>query len=165
MTEARRRAIVIDELPTAYLPYEVGTLHMDPEGRLTVTPGETSVRFRFSFEDVRFSALARRDETAGSLRLCGALGTLPYSAESVPARRDALEAMRKAAAMTQGHFVVSEDQSILYLGTMEVALPFTPVMLLTHLTLGLIELKPHIARVRAALGAPVEAAAPAPVPA
>jgi len=149
--DANRRKIIIDEIPTEYLPFEVGSIHLDGEGKVTVRPGDAAVRFRFEFDEVRFSAVAQRSEERGILRICGVLGALPYSAESVPARHAALEAMRAASPEAANRFHLSDDQSILVLGNLEVPLPFTHVKLVAHLVVGLLALRPSLERVKEAL--------------
>lgn len=141
------RQVMIDKIPTEFIPYEVGSVRIDSTGRVSVEPGEHAARFRFTLDGIRYSALARRRTEDGQLRLCGSVGVLPYSAQSSSARTAALGAVRDATAMNFGRFVVADDQNILFLADMAVPLPFTPCNLLTHLTLCLIELRPHVARV------------------
>jgi hypothetical protein len=149
MTDLARH-VMIEEIPTEYIPFEVGSIRIGKDGKVDVKPGEQVSRFGFNFEGIRFSALASRQQDCGHLRLCGSLGVLPYTAESARTRQAMLTAVHDTAAIERGRFVVSDNQNILFVGDVAVPLPFTPTRLLSYLTLCLLELKPHIHRLHAA---------------
>ncbi|HLI11199.1 MAG TPA: hypothetical protein VKY65_06325 [Alphaproteobacteria bacterium] len=152
MTTGAQRPIIIDSLPTETIPYEVGSLCVTEAGTVTIRENTGALRFHFTFADIRFSALARRGESAASLRLCGCLGVLPYSAESASLRRHILAVLHEANRAAHGRLIAADNQNILFLDELAVPLPFTPMRLVTQLVLGLLDLKPHLDRLRATLG-------------
>jgi len=86
----------------------------------------SSIVFRFNYLDVPFSGRLDRRGGETTLRLVGAVGPLPFTAQAARRRRRALKTLA-AACRTTLDWQVSETQEISVGGVVALTQPVTPI--------------------------------------
>ena len=102
------------------------------------------VAFRFTFREVPFSCIAERKDGQPLLALTGDFGALPYTAEG-PERRKAVQAVVAHARCRSGlDWQVTPHQEIIMRGGISLALPLTPVAMVTGAVTLLLRARPFL---------------------
>lgn len=135
----------ITSLAETAFPLEVNSLFVGDDGELQrIDPRERPFSFSFECLGLRFSATTRVRQGKLWLRLSAALGPVPYTAESVDRRRDALAIMRSGHLMPHGNLGVSRDGQIEISGELRLAEPLTPVNVVSAAAELVLEVKPFV---------------------
>jgi hypothetical protein len=102
------------------------------------------VAFRFTFREVPFSCIAERKDGQPVLVLTGDFGALPYTAEG-PERRKAVQTVVAHARCRSGlDWQVTPHQEIIVRGGISLALPLTPVAMVTGAVTLLLRARPFL---------------------
>ncbi|MGF1609774.1 MAG: hypothetical protein ACFCUQ_10285 [Kiloniellales bacterium] len=125
------------------MPLEVGRIEVDDEGYLRAREGDQPLGFRFSFRGFDFDVLVESGE-AGSVHLKGALGVLPFTAESDIGRRVVQRLFAAADKLNRGRLVLSERGEITIEASTVPPKPRTPISIMATVAALLLEAKPYI---------------------
>ena len=102
------------------------------------------VAFRFTYREVPFSCTAERKDGQPELTLTGDFGALPYTAEGQE-RRKALKTVVAHARRRSGlDWQVTPQQEIIMRGGISLALPLTPVAMVTGAVTLLLRARPFL---------------------
>jgi hypothetical protein len=102
------------------------------------------VAFRFTYREVPFSCIAERKDGRPVLTLIGDFGALPYTAEG-PQRRKAVQTVVAHARRCSGlDWQVTLQQEITVRGSISLALPLTPVAMVTGAVTLLLRARPFL---------------------
>ncbi len=102
------------------------------------------VAFRFTFREVPFSCTTERRDGQPVLTLIGDFGALPYTAEG-PERRKAMQTVVAHARRRSGlDWQVTPRQEIIVRGGICLALPLTPVAMVTGAVTLLLRARPFL---------------------
>ena len=124
------------------LPLEVGSVELDPNGRLRQREPDIPYRFNFKHFCWKFEAeLSLRDTPC--LTLNTVLGVVPYTAESAMARRAVLELVERSNDLDPGSLRLGLGQVLRFTSTMAVPVPRTPSAVMASVVSILIKYKPY----------------------
>jgi hypothetical protein len=115
------------------IPFLFDALSLGSDGTIVHTARDT-LRFAFDYQGVTFNAEGRRDGDRFVLALSADLGPLPFSAESLEARRMIQDLVGASNALIAPTFSIGEDQAIRVQATLELLKPVSPVVTLTMVT-------------------------------
>jgi hypothetical protein len=131
------------------LPIGLGRFDRTDDGG--AAPASPSVVLRFSFLDVPFSGRIERRGSETILRLTGAVGPLPYSAQAAQRRRRALRTLT-AASRTTLDWRVSAAQEISVGGVIPLTQPVTPMAMVAGAVELLLRGEPYLSLLLDVLG-------------
>ena len=121
----------------------VRSLAVDGQGRLARKPDSTRLEFTFGYRGILFAVRTESNDHSGHRRFHAHLGTLPYSAESLAKRADAL-AIAAAGRALGGRVQTTREQRILLFEEMRFEEPPTPVVLMSGTVRLLLEAQPFL---------------------
>ena len=126
------------------VPFLFDAVAVQPDGAIVHT-ARKSLNFSFDCLGATFAAACRRVDGQYMVTVTADLGPVPFSAESVRARRKVqhLVALGGHAAETQ--MTISDDQTIRVDSSFTLLQPVSPVVMLTAITELLLALKPTLA--------------------
>ena len=122
----------------------VRSLAVDGHGRLARKPDSTRLEFTFGYRGILFAVRTESNDHSGHRRFDAHLGTLPYSAESLAKRADALAIAAAAGRALGGRVLTTREQRILLFEEMRFAEPRTPVVLMSGTVRLLLEAQPFL---------------------
>ena len=135
----------ITRLAETAFPLEVNTLFVDAAGELNrIDPRERPFGFTFECLGLRFSASTRVRRTRLWLKLAAKIGPVPYTAESLARRREALAIIRATLALPHGKLGLTRDGHIEVSGEVPLREPFTPVNVVSAAAGLVLEIKPYV---------------------
>lgn len=136
----------IAQLAETAFPLEVNSLFVDASGQLNrIDPRERPFKFTFASLGLRFDAATRVRQSKLWLMLTAKAGPLPYSAESLERRRDALAIIRASRGLPHGKLGLSQDRQIEVSGEIPLDDPLTPVQVVSAAAQLVLEIKPYVA--------------------
>ena len=135
----------ITQLAETAFPLEVNSLYVDADGELNrIDPRERSFGFTFECLGLRFSASTRVRKNELWLKLAAKVGPIPYTAESLTRRRDALAIMRATLALPHGKLGLTRDSHIEVSGEVPLQEPLTPVNVVSAAAQLVLQVKPYV---------------------
>ena len=135
----------------------VRSLAVDGQGRLARKPDSTRLEFTFEYRGFLFAVRTESNDHNGHMRFHAHLGNLPYSAESVRRRADALAIVAAAGRALGGRVQTTREQRILLFGEMRLEEPLTPVVLMSSTVRLLLEAHPFLGLLAHVVEPPVAA--------
>ncbi len=105
-----------------------------------------TLRFGFEYYGIPFEGEVRHVNGGAAIGIRGNLGPIPYSAESVTARREVLSVLAAARDFPYGRFTTTPDKCILLDADLAAETPVTPDRLLSGVTSILLSATPLISR-------------------
>lgn len=136
----------ITRLAETAFPLEVNSLFIDADGELNrIDPRERPFGFNFECLGLRFAASTRVRKSKLWLNLTAKVGPVPYTAESLDRRRDALAIMRASLALPHGKLGLTRDRHIEICGDVPLVEPVTPVHVISAAAQLVLEIKPYVA--------------------
>ncbi len=136
---------------------EVRSLAVDGQGRLARKPHSTRLEFTFEYRGFLFAVRMESNDHNGHMRFHAHLGNLPYSAESVRRRADALTIVAAAGRALGGRVQTTREQRILLFEEMRFEEPLTPVVLMSSTVRLLLEAQPFLELLAQVVEPPVAA--------
>ena len=135
-------------------------------GLLAVSPGEVGVpapvKFTFLFYGLQFHATVEKAGESARLRLLAELGPLPFSYQSVLARRLLRQILRSSEEGARARFSLGPAQAMRVEAEAPLSFPLRPVMLVASTTALLVDAKPYLKMIADALPGDHRPAAAAP---
>jgi hypothetical protein len=135
---------------TSQLPLELGSLEVTEDGRVAPRPVHGALSFSFVYRGLPVSGEIDGEPNA-KLRLTCQFGKLPYTAELPHGRRRVREMVAESQRTPRARFEVTRSQDVRL--SMEIAppRPRTPVGLVAAIAAVLLDARPKIAEMTAAL--------------
>ncbi|MGQ0662765.1 MAG: hypothetical protein ACT4P2_04095 [Pseudomonadota bacterium] len=134
----------VDLLGRQPIPLPFNAIQVDADGNVTRTPRER-ISFGFEFGGATFTATGKIGTSRLDLVIAAELGPLPFTAESIPARRAILDLIAAGGPPT-GRIALDEAQTIRIDAAVEIPEPVTPITVVTGIVEFLIAIKPHLER-------------------
>jgi hypothetical protein len=125
------------------VPFLFDTVAVKPDGSFE-HKARQALNFSFDYHGATFGAMCRRVDGRFVVSIGANLGPLPFSAESVRARREIQDLI--ATSLDEPRLTLAEDQTIHVESEFELAQPASPVVMLTAVTELLLALKPTLER-------------------
>lgn len=136
----------IAQLAETAFPLEVNSLFVDSNGQLNrIDPREHAFRFTFESLGLHFDAATRVRQSKLWLKLTAKAGPVPYTAESLERRRNALAIIRTSQSLPHGKLGLSPDRQIEISGEIPLTDPLTPVQVVSAAARLVLEVKPYVA--------------------
>ncbi|MCH8213608.1 MAG: hypothetical protein IIC54_06010 [Proteobacteria bacterium] len=135
----------------------VRSLAVDGQGRLARKADGTRLEFTFEFLGFLFAVRMESNDHSGHMRFHADLGNLPYSAESLAKRADALAIVAAAGRALGGRVQTTREQRILLFEEMRFEEPLTPVVLMSSTVRLLLEAQPFLELLAQVVEPPVAA--------
>ena len=117
----------------------------------------TRLEFTFEFLGFLFAVRMESNDHSGHMRFHADLGNLPYSAESLAKRADALAIVAAAGRALGGRVQTTREQRILLFEEMRFEEPLTPVVLMSSAVRLLLEAQPFLELLAQVVEPPVAA--------
>ncbi len=132
------------------LPLEVGSFEVAQDGAVRPRPDGTPLSLAFQYRGIAFEA---QIETAGEarLRLTASLGPLPFTAEAPWNRYFVSRLIAKAGRLPRATLDLREGSEVCIVADMAPPEPRTPAAIMATITALLLEMRPYIEVLRAAL--------------
>jgi hypothetical protein len=135
----------LDVMRTHPLPVELNSLSVDADGELRIVdPLARPIAFAFRWVGVDFTGGVGSTGEGSALRISGTVGPMPYSAESIPARRNAIAILFGSSLAPHVKLTLSPDQQIRASGEIAVRPPLTPKLLVAAAIRLALELRPYL---------------------
>ena len=134
---------MVDLINDQQLPLEIGKLQIDEQGRLASHAHRQPIKFSFRYSHATFDTEVTIDQVA-RVTLRATLGTLPYSAESVPARRRCLDVLARTQRAGYRGLRLSRHHDVVYSAEAVPPSPVTPGSLIATVTALLLDVRPHL---------------------
>jgi len=125
------------------VPFLFDAVAVQPDGSIVHTARQT-LNFSFDYHGATFVAVCRRVDGRFVVTVTADLGPLPFSAESVRARREIQHLI--ATSVPEPRLTIADDQTIRIESSFDLLQPVSPVMMLTAVTELMLALKPTLTR-------------------
>ncbi len=135
----------------------VRSLAVDGQGRLARKADSTRLEFTFEYRGFLFAVRTESNDHSARMRFHAHLGNLPYSAESLGKRADALAIAVAAGRALGGRVQTTREQWILLFEEMLFEEPLTPVVLMSGTARLLLEAQPFLKLLAQVVEPPVAA--------
>ena len=135
----------------------VRSLAVDDQGRLACKPDSTRLEFTFEYRGFLFAVRTESNDHSGHMRFHAHLGNLPYTAESLAKRANALAIVAAAGRALGGRVQTTREQRILLFEEMRFEEPLTPVVLMSSTVRLLLEAQPFLELLAQVVEPPVAA--------
>jgi hypothetical protein len=135
----------------------VRSLAVDGQGRLARKADSTRLEFTFEYRGFLFAVRTESNDHSARMRFHAHLGNLPYSAESLGKRADALAIAVAAGRALGGRVQTTREQWILLFEEMLFEEPLTPVVLMSGTVRLLLEAQPFLELLTQVVEPPVAA--------
>lgn len=135
---------------TTSLPLELGSLDVTQDGRVVARRGSRNLAFSFIYRGLPFAGTLAEPADA-PLRLAAEFGKLPFTAELPEGRRRIRQIAVDSQRNPRVRFQITPAQDIRLLLEIRPPRPRTPVGLVAAVAAVLLEAKPHMEAMTAAL--------------
>lgn len=127
------------------VPFLFDAVAVQPDGAIVHTTRK-ALNFSFDCFGATFAAACRRVDGQYMVTVAADLGPVPFSAESVRARREVQDLVAVAAHTAETRMTITDEQTIRIDSTFALLQPVSPVVMLTAIAELLLTLKPTLAR-------------------
>jgi hypothetical protein len=127
------------------VPFLFDAVAVQADGSIVHTARQT-LNFSFDYHGATFVAACRRIDGRFVVTVSADLGPVPFSAESVRARRAIQHFIATAAHAAEVQMAITDDQTIRIDSSFDLLHPVSPVVMLTAITELMLVLKPTLAR-------------------
>jgi hypothetical protein len=127
------------------VPFLFDAIAVQPDGAIVHTARKT-LNFSFDYHGANFLAQCRRVYGRFVVTVTADLGPLPFSAESLRARREIQHLIAMGGHGGAPLLTIANDQAIRIESSFDLLQPVSPVVMLTAVTELLLDLKPTLAR-------------------
>jgi len=108
--------------------------------------------FDFTFRDIPFQGLVRRDDGGGRLTLTARIGHIPFSAQAPLERRQVLQIIASANNATPLSWKTTPQQELVLTGECPLETPLTPAEIVAGITFLILQSKDYIDLILEVLG-------------
>ena len=127
------------------VPFLFDALSVRPDGSIVHTARQ-SLNFSFDCHGAMFTATCCRINGQFMVTVTADLGPVPFSAESMLARRAIQDLVAMGTQQAETQIAITDDQTIRIESTFALLRPVSPVVMLTSITELMLALKPILAR-------------------
>lgn len=127
------------------VPFLFDAVSVKPDGAIVHT-ARKALNFSFDYHGITFAAACRRVDGQFVVTVSADLGPVPFSAESIRARREILHLVATGDHAAETQVTITGDHAIRIDSSFALLQPVSPVVMLTAITELMLALKPTLAQ-------------------